>query len=165
MATDFQRTAFRAILRTAREQAGLTQRDLAAAVGVSPSAVAQWEGGTAAPREDLAAAAEHALNLAPGTFGMVLGFAPRDLTLAGVVTHAELVEADPYLTPSQRRLLHLVYDEMTRDTRAAIQRAEDSALHGDPTEEDPEGALDAQQRDQEQAEQQALDDLGARPDR
>lgn len=155
MATDFQRTAFRTLLKTAREQARLTQRELAAAVGVSPSAVAQWEGGSSAPREDLATRLEQTLDAEPGTFRMVLGFAPRDLRIPGVMTHAEIVEADPDLTPCQRRLLHVIYDEMTRDTRSAAQRAEHRALYGGP-EPDPDDLAETEQQAQQAAEQQAL---------
>jgi transcriptional regulator with XRE-family HTH domain len=36
--------------RNAREQAGMTQEDLARAVGVTPQAVSSWESGKVAPR-------------------------------------------------------------------------------------------------------------------
>lgn len=36
-------------IRQARERAGMTQRELAQALGVDPSAVSLWEGGKNAP--------------------------------------------------------------------------------------------------------------------
>ena len=91
------------VIRTKRQAAKLSQRKLAAAIGVSPGAVAQWEGGLTRPTfENMQSLAD------------VIG-----LPLAGPVSpgspyRGELVE-DPdelallgfwrKLTPDQRRMM------------------------------------------------------------
>lgn len=49
-------------LRTIREEAGLTQRELAERIGVERSSVAKWESGDAFPRGALVGRLAEALN-------------------------------------------------------------------------------------------------------
>lgn len=61
MTTDL-RTKMGAELKAAREAAGLSRADLAALLGVHPSAVTQWENGEKAPRLDRMVALRVALH-------------------------------------------------------------------------------------------------------
>ena len=53
-------------IKTFREKAGMSQRDLAYAIGVSQSAVAQWETGTAQPTLDNLRKVADILGISPG---------------------------------------------------------------------------------------------------
>lgn len=132
MATEFQRTIFKGLLKTSREDAGLTQRDLAARMQVDPSTVAQWEIGRSAPREELAAKLEHVFDADPGTFRTVLGFEVReDVTMPGVTTVRDAIAADRWLTGEQRHYLTLLYRDMVRRTRSQERAAIDAAIDAD----------------------------------
>lgn len=154
MATDFQRIAFRAAFRTAREAAGLTQRQVAAKLGCAPSTVAQWDGGVSAPREDMAARLEQLLDAEPGEFRQLLGFAFRDLTTPG--SFAEAVESDRWLRPDQRRLLNAIHDHMVTANRHADQQAQQRAEHLATQDVDPAPDAAAAEQAQQHAEDQAL---------
>lgn len=128
MATEFQRTVFKGLLKGMREDAGLTQRELADRMQVDASTVAQWEVGRSAPREELAAKLEHVLDTSPGVLRALLGFQVReDVVMPGVTTVRQAVEADRWLTSEQRHYLTLLYTDMVRRTRASEQAAEDAA--------------------------------------
>lgn len=53
-------------IKTFREKAGMSQRDLAYAIGVSQSAVAQWETGIAQPTLDNLRKVADILGISPG---------------------------------------------------------------------------------------------------
>ena len=53
-------------IRLFREKEGMSQRELASAIGVSQAAVAQWEAGTAEPTLDNLRKAADVLHCAPG---------------------------------------------------------------------------------------------------
>ena len=53
-------------IKTFREKAGMSQRDLAYAIGVSQAAVAQWETGTAQPTLDNLRKVADVLGISPG---------------------------------------------------------------------------------------------------
>ena len=53
-------------IRLFREKEGLSQRELAAAIGVSQAAVAQWETGAVEPTLDNLRKAAEVLNCKPG---------------------------------------------------------------------------------------------------
>lgn len=53
-------------IRQYRERAGLTQKELAAAVGVDPSAVSYWENGQTAPTMNNLVKVASVLNCKPG---------------------------------------------------------------------------------------------------
>ena len=115
MATKAQRSVFRHVLQQARSEAGVSQRELARLVEVSPGAVSQWETGETAPREETTVALERVLKLDPGSLGSLLGYVPA---AAGVeraaVSVAEAVEADSQLGPREQRLLMALYKELVR---------------------------------------------------
>ena len=53
-------------IKTFREKAGMSQRDLANAIGVTQAAVAQWELGTAQPTLDNLRRVADILGVSPG---------------------------------------------------------------------------------------------------
>jgi transcriptional regulator with XRE-family HTH domain len=119
MATNHQRTVFRRRFLQARTDAGLSQRDVAKAVGVSPSSVAGWENGESAPREATAARLEQVLNLEEGTLGRLLGFLPTSVKSDAIANVSELIDTDPRLGPRERRLLRSMYTELVRQRQEA----------------------------------------------
>lgn len=130
MATEHQREVFKALLKSMREDAGLTQRQLAARMQVDASTVAQWEIGRSAPREELAAKLEHVLDAEPpGVFRVMLGFAVRDdLAVPGIVTFHEVTANDRWLTDEQRLYLRTLHTAMTRHTRQLAAAREDREI-------------------------------------
>jgi transcriptional regulator with XRE-family HTH domain len=147
VATGFQRTVFKSAFKQERARAGLTQREIADALKVAPSTVAQWESGVSAPREQIAVTLEELLDTQPGAFRMLLGYR-ADQRAGGVATFAEVVENEPYLTHEQRRILRLLFDDFTATTRAAER--------GGFTDSDDEDPQDRDQRLEWQAEQERL---------
>ena len=115
MSTKAQRAVFRHILQRTRTDAGLSQRDLARIVGVSPGAVSQWEMGQTAPKEEAVVTIERELKLDPGTLAGMLGYVTAspstERTIASV---GEAVEADDRLGPRERKLLMALYKELVR---------------------------------------------------
>lgn len=130
MATEHQREVFKALLKSMRETAGLTQRQLAARMQVDPSTVAQWEIGRSAPREELAAKLEQVLDVdPPGVFRVLLGFAVRDdLAVPGIVTFHEVTANDRWLTDEQRLYLRTLHSAMTQHTRQMAAAREDHEI-------------------------------------
>jgi len=130
VATEHQREVFKALLKSMREDAGLTQRQLAARMEVDASTVAQWEIGRSAPREELAAKLEHVLDAdPPGVFRVLLGFAVRDdLALPGIVTFHEVTANDRWLTDEQRLYLRTLHTAMTRHTRQIAAARKDHEI-------------------------------------
>jgi transcriptional regulator with XRE-family HTH domain len=108
-----QRDAFRHALRTAREAAELSQRAVARVLGLTPSAVWQWEEGRAVPQRATLVRLERLLELKPNALGRLLGYGPVDDsgTVASVV---DAVQADPRLGAAERKMLLTFYDWLIR---------------------------------------------------
>ena len=115
MPTQEQRRIFRRALAEARRRRGLSQRDLAAAVEVSPSAVSQWEAGDTAPRPQVAAKLEAVLDLEAGSLGRLLGLLPVSPAQTGVTGVLDALDADTKLSDRQRKLLAGIYEELIGD--------------------------------------------------
>ena len=113
MATEEQREAFRQALRHTREQRGLTQRALSRIIGLTNSAVWQWEQGKAIPRPEIVAKLEAALDLGPGVLSRLLGYLPitqpPDKATMDVL---DALQADPKLGARERKLLATIYREL-----------------------------------------------------
>jgi len=102
MATESQRRVFRRLVKQARTDAGLSQRQLATALGIGFTAVSEWERGESPP-EDTAARLEHVLHLEEGTLGRMLGFIPYGVQLnAGSSRHRSPRSRPPARTPRTR---------------------------------------------------------------
>jgi transcriptional regulator with XRE-family HTH domain len=112
--TETQREAFRKALRRAREACGLSKRGLALKLGVTQSAVWQWEEGKTSPRPELAAALERALSLQPGALGQLLGYLPPGGVTPATVSVIEAIQADARLGRRERELLAAMYRELLR---------------------------------------------------
>lgn len=102
-------------LRQARDDAGMTQEELAAAVGLRQPAIQKWETGRRPGLDRLAELEEK--------MGYDRGYVLR---LAGYVTDDGSVRAriqgDPLLTPGHRRIVLRTYDGAVEDS-AAERRA------------------------------------------
>jgi transcriptional regulator with XRE-family HTH domain len=130
VATADQRESFARALGRARVECGLSQRELAAALGVSQASVSQWLTGQSAPKAERIAEVEQVLRLAPNTLARHLGPAPSDEPeQKPVMTVAEAAEADPRLGEREQRILAAVYRELVQQ-RAAEQRDGDQAPTG-----------------------------------
>ena len=96
-----------AALRQAREEAALTQDELARRVGLAQSSIQKWEGGRE-PRLDRIALLEAAMGCPRG----------HVLRLAGYVEEAtsarDALLRDPSLTPSHRETMVASYDVSVR---------------------------------------------------
>lgn len=123
MPTETQREVFRKALRRAREARGLSKRGLARKVGVTQSAVWQWEEGKTAPRPETAAALERALGLQPGALAQSLGYLPVEGVGTVTVSVIEAIEADTSLGKRERELLATMYRELIRQRESADGRA------------------------------------------
>jgi transcriptional regulator with XRE-family HTH domain len=119
VATEEQREAFRQALRHTREQRGLTQRALSRIIGVTNSAVWQWEQGKAIPRPETVAHLEAALDLGPGVLSRLLGYLPitrpPDKATMDVL---DALQADPKLGARERQLLATIYRELVAQREA-----------------------------------------------
>lgn len=76
MATKEQ--AFAGQLRGHRATAGLSQAELGSLIGVTGSAIGNWERGEDEPNRDNVYALERALGLDSGELSRLLGYAPAD---------------------------------------------------------------------------------------
>ena len=112
MATEEQREAFRQALRHTREQRGLTQRALSRIIGLTNSAVWQWEQGRAIPRPEIVAKLEAALDLGPGVLSRLMGYLPTMDVL-------DALQADPKLGARERKLLATFYRELVAQREAS----------------------------------------------
>jgi transcriptional regulator with XRE-family HTH domain len=119
VATEEQREAFRQALRHTREQRGLTQRALSRIIGLTNSAVWQWEQGRAIPRPEIVAKLEAALDLDPGVLSRLLGYLPitqpPDKATMDVL---DALQADPRLGARERKLLATIYRELVAQREA-----------------------------------------------
>lgn len=113
MATADQRKNFARALQRARSECGLSQRQLAAALGVSQASVSQWLTGQSAPKPRRIGELERVLRLTPNAFARYLGYLPADETAPkSVMTVVEAAEADPRLGEREQRILAAVYREL-----------------------------------------------------
>lgn len=120
MATPEQREAFREALRQGLDEARMSGRGLARALGLSSASVSKWLSGRATPPPSTVARAESLLNVSPGTLSSPLGY----LVLDPSVDHRpasvqEAVKADPRLGPQERAVLLAVYRELLRQYATA----------------------------------------------
>jgi transcriptional regulator with XRE-family HTH domain len=130
VATAEQRASFGRALQRARAECGLSQRELAAALGVSQASVSQWLTGQSAPRPERIAELERVLRLAPNTLGWHLAPSPGATTESKpVMTVAEAAEADPRLGEREQRILAAVYRELVHQ-RASEQANGNHATAG-----------------------------------
>ena len=130
MATADQRQNFARALGLARTEVGLSQRRLAAALGVTQASVSQWLTGQSAPKPERIAELERVLRLAPNALAKHLGPVPSDQPdRKPVMTVVEAAEADPRLGEREQRILAAVYRELVHQ-RAAEQRDGDQAPTG-----------------------------------
>jgi transcriptional regulator with XRE-family HTH domain len=121
--TASQRQMFARALQRARTDYGLSQRALAAAVGVSQAAVSQWLLGQASPGPERVAALEEALRLEPHSLARLLGQLPYGEDEARPrMTVVEAAEADPRLGERDQRILAAVYRELVRQGRSDEDR-------------------------------------------
>jgi transcriptional regulator with XRE-family HTH domain len=118
LATATQRVAFSRALQRARRDADLSQGALARALGVSRSAVSQWELSLTAPRPATTARLEQLLGLEPGTFGRPLGQVLADTAKPASVSVSEAIEADPRLGRRERELLLAMYRQLVKQREA-----------------------------------------------
>jgi transcriptional regulator with XRE-family HTH domain len=119
MATEEQKAAFRRRLRQEREAAGQTQMGLSLKIGVSRSAVWQWEEGKSVPTEANVAALEKELRLQPGGLSILLGYLPAGAVEREVASVIEALEADPKLGDRERELLAAMYRQLVKQREAA----------------------------------------------
>ena len=119
MATEEQKAAFRRRLRQEREAAGQTQMGLSLKIGVSRSAVWQWEEGKSVPTEANVAALEKELRLQPGALSILLGYLPAGAVEREMVSVIEALEADPKLGERERELLAAMYRQLVKQREAS----------------------------------------------
>jgi transcriptional regulator with XRE-family HTH domain len=116
--TQQQRDAFALALRRLREDAGLSQRALSRALGLTNSAVWQWEQGRAIPRPEVVAALEKELGLAAGTLSRLLGYLPAGAVEREMISVIEAVQADSKLGERERELLTTMYRQLIKQRRS-----------------------------------------------
>lgn len=115
MATPEQRRRFGKALQRARGECGVSQQDLATALGVSQASVSQWLLGQTAPRPERVAAIERVLRVRPDSLAQLLGYVSDDSRQPpAMVSVTEAAEADPRLGERERRVLAAVYRELVR---------------------------------------------------
>ena len=115
MATPEQRRRFGKALQRARGECGVSQRDLATALGVSQASVSQWLLGQTAPRPERVAPIERILRVRPDSLAQLLGYVSDDSRRRpAMVSVTEAAEADPRLGERERRVLAAVYRELVR---------------------------------------------------
>jgi transcriptional regulator with XRE-family HTH domain len=112
--TQQQKTAFRRALRRAREAAGESQSGLSQKLGLSRSAVWQWENGETVPTPDNVATVEQALGLQPGSLSRLLGYLPAGVVDQETISVIEALEADPRLGERERELLAAMYRQLVK---------------------------------------------------
>lgn len=110
MTTQEQRANFGRAVRRRREELGLLQRELAEQIGVTESAVANWEQGTTGARERNVVALEDALGMARGELGWHIGQA----TPPGLHSPEIAIGADEKIPADHKRILLAALAESRR---------------------------------------------------
>ncbi len=118
MVSNEQRRVFARALARARKARGLSQSDVARAVGVTASAVSLWEAGETSPRPEIVAKLEAVLGLKDGELTRLLGYLPLGVQREATMSVIAALEADPSLTDEQRDLLAALYRQLTGKTEA-----------------------------------------------
>ena len=107
-------------LRESLLRAGLTQAELAGAVGVSRATISEWMRGSSEPRPAVVFALEAALGVTPGHLSRRLGFLPADGHDRAVTDPVRIIDRLPDLSPESKAALVDVYRSLAR---ADAQRA------------------------------------------
>ena len=124
MADQYEGRKFGDALRSARDDAGLSQAAVGELVGVTGSAVGQWEAGKIEPSRDAVFALEQELGLDAGQLSRHLGYLPPDpLDHPDVVS---AIESDPRLSNQARVMLIALY-------RSAVLSSAESAASASAT--------------------------------
>ena len=117
-----QREEFCRMLRQGRQQRRLSQRNVADAIGVSHTAVSQWESGRSLPIPAKVPDLERALELEPGALSRLLGYLPiasgDDMTSLDVI---EAIRRDARLGQHGQELLITMYRQLLRQQGQAVQ--------------------------------------------
>ena len=116
-----QKEEFRRLLREARERSHRSQRGIATALGVSHTAVSQWEAGRAVPVPATVPELERELSLDPGALSRLLGYLPiasgDDKASLDVI---EAIRRDVRLGEHGQELLITMYRQLLRQHEQAI---------------------------------------------
>jgi transcriptional regulator with XRE-family HTH domain len=116
VATAEQRRRFGRTLQRAREECGLSQDQLAQALGVSQASVSQWLLGQTSPRPDRVEELERVLRIEPRSLGRLLGLVgDGDEDARPAVSVMEAAAADPRLGDRERQILGAVYRELIKE--------------------------------------------------
>lgn len=107
-----ERARFGSALQSARTAKQWSQEHLGAEVGVSQAAVASWESGVNAPREETVFRLEARLGVRAGQLSQHLGFLPLGAARPNKVGVVEAILVDTRLTQENRRVLLAAYNAM-----------------------------------------------------
>ena len=110
-----RREEFRRVLSKTRAERRLSLAALGRSIGVSKSAVAQWENGRSLPVPAKVPDLERALELAPGALSRLLGYVP--ITSGDDKTTLDVIEAirrDARLGQHGQELLITMYRQLLR---------------------------------------------------
>lgn len=99
------REGFARALSQAIDLAGRSQQDLAARLGVSPTAISHWRSGTKLPAPSRVFQLEKELDLPPGSLSSYLDFGPVDRSQSV----EQAVAADESLGPEGKRAMVNLY--------------------------------------------------------
>jgi transcriptional regulator with XRE-family HTH domain len=113
--TAVRREEFRRVLAKTRAERRLSLAALSRSVGVSKSAVAQWENGRSLPVPAKVPDLERALELEPGALSRLLGYVP--ITSGDDKTTLDVIEAirrDARLGQHGQELLITMYQQLLR---------------------------------------------------
>ena len=89
------------------------------AIGLTNSAVWQWEQGRAIPRPDVVAAVEKELGLEVGRLSRLLGYLPAGAVEREMISVIEAVQADPKLGERERELLTTMYRQLVKQRQSS----------------------------------------------
>jgi transcriptional regulator with XRE-family HTH domain len=117
------------IVRRQRELRRLSVRKFAEIVGISNPYLSQIERGLRAPSDRVVEAMARSLEMSADDLYEMAGIAPADAAATSGVAAA--VEADPALTPRQRRALLDVYDAFVAAGPVPAQRRRSARAAGD----------------------------------
>lgn len=126
-ATDEQKRAFQRALQRARRERGLSQRELARALGLSHSTLSYWELGKGLPEPANVVELERVLELESGTLSRLLGYMPVATMQREMVGVLDAIMADPELGARERELLATMYRELLRQRRTEREAAQHPA--------------------------------------